>query len=84
LAGFFCETLSLCVCGRNGVIILRFSEKIQVDSAFCFSVDCVQEQLRNLGLQADWSDAYRKSYYAVLEGGQVKEERMAGEKLERV
>ncbi len=73
---------------RNYLTMLsdpRYTVFIAVkDEAMTCLDEGLQEQLRNLGLQADWSDAYRKSYYAVLEGGQVKEERMAGEKLERM
>lgn len=42
----------------------------------------LQEALSNLGLTADWSDAFRNSYYAVIENGQVMVEEMSGQKLE--
>ena len=42
----------------------------------------LQEALSNLGLTADWSDAYQNSYYAIIEKGQVVAEEMSGQKLE--
>ena len=35
-----------------------------------------------MGLTANWSDAYRNSYFAVIESGQVMVEKMSNRKLE--
>lgn len=43
----------------------------------------LQNRLKAMGLGADWKDGYRKSYFAVLEGGHVTKEKMAGERLEQ-
>lgn len=42
----------------------------------------LQEALSDLGLTADWSDAFHDSYYAVIENGQVVTEKMSDKKLE--
>lgn len=39
-----------------------------------------KEQLKELGLQTDWNDRYRKAYIAVIEGTTVVEEIAAAEK----
>lgn len=44
----------------------------------------LQGKLRELGLEADWNNGFRKSYFAVIEQGQVAAEQMAGEKLEEL
>lgn len=44
----------------------------------------LREQLRSLGLHADWADAYRKSYYAVIENNHVIAEQTSDEKLEKI
>lgn len=52
------------------------------DEASAALGETAQLQLRNLGLTADWSGAYRKSYYAIIESGLVQEEVMSADKLE--
>lgn len=42
----------------------------------------LQAQLRALGLTADWENALQKSYFAVIEQGNVVVEKMAEERLE--
>ena len=53
------------------------------DAATSLNAEC-KELLRSLGLRADWSDAYRKSYIAVIEQQKVLVEQMSGEKLEKM
>lgn len=53
------------------------------DAASSLNEEC-KELLRVLGLRADWSDAYRKSYFAVIERQKVLAEQMAGERIERM
>ena len=61
----------------------RYTVMLSVkDEASNGLTDEMKEALRDLGLQEDWHDAYRKSYLALIDRGKVAFEELSSKKLE--
>ncbi len=54
------------------------------EDGFSYLREGVQKKLQELGLKSDWTQGKKKSYFAVVEAGQVLSEKMSKERLEEL